>query len=184
MPEITLKKWKEVRLADLSVRYIPVVTPIDLWNHDMSLKNSPHVELLRTIKKHGFDWGILKKTRYWKERKYRYDCGVKRWTSKHRKEHIKKRWAIYKSLKKKGFKKKDSPVTVLKQPFWTTRFGLEEDWMGGLECYNGMGRCSSLYVLGKRSVKVMICKDKYPGSNKKGKFEHKLKDIQGVWPEN
>lgn len=181
MSEIINKKWKEVKLADLSVRYIPVVTPIKLWNHDMSLANSPHVELLNTIKKYGWDWKVLKKTRYWKERCYRFNCGVKRWTDKYTKEHTKKRWAIYKSLKKKGFKKKDSPITVLKQPFWTTRFGLEEEWLGGLEIFNGSGRCAAAVVLGWKTIPAMIAEDKYPSTGKKGKFESKLRYYEGVW---
>jgi len=184
MSEIIHKKWKEIRLADLSVRYIPVVTPIELWNHDMSLVNSPHVELMQIFLKHGMDMRLVKKTRYYKERQHRHKIGMKRWNENYIHYHIEKRYKLFKNVKKKYKSDKKNPICVLKRPFWTTRFGLNEEWIGGMEVYNGMGRCSSLYVLGKETVKVMICKDKYPGTENKGKFEHKLKDIKGVWPEN
>ncbi len=183
MSEIINKKWKEVRLADLSVRYIPVVTPIDLWNHDMSLKNSPHVELMRLFKKHGLNWGKIEKTRYYKERQHRHIIGTKRWTRNYIYYHIEKRYKLFKGIKKKYKSNKKFPIHVLKKPFWATRFGLKEDWLDGLELWNGAGRTSSLYVLGKKTVKVMMCKDKHPGTGKKGKFEKKLKGIKGVWPE-
>jgi hypothetical protein len=76
---------------------------------------------------------------------------------------------------------KETPILVLKQPLWTTRFGLEEEWLGGYEIYNGAGRASTLYALEKETAKVMICKDKHPGTGNKGKFEDKLKGISGVW---
>ncbi len=181
MSEIIIKKWKEVKLADLSVRYIPVVTPIKLWNHDMSLVNSPHVELMKIFKKRGLDINYIKKTRYYKERKHRYKIGMRRWTENYLYYHIEKRYKLFKSIKKKYKSDKENPICVLKQPFWTTRFGLDEEWMGGLEIFNGAGRCSSLVALGKKTVKVMICKDKHPDSNNKGKFEHKLINIKGVF---
>lgn len=181
MSEIINKKWIEIELDKLHVRYIPVVTPIKLWNYDMSLANSPHVELMRIFDKHGLDMHRIKKTRYYKERRHRYKIGMKRWSENYVFYHIEKRYKLFKSIKKKYKTDKKNPICVLKQPFWTTRFGLEEEWMGGYEIYNGAGRASSLYVLGKKTVKVMLCKDKYPGTCNKGKFEHKLINIKGVW---
>jgi len=181
MPEIIKKKWKEVRLADLHIRYIPVVTPIELWNYDMSLVNSPHVELMRLFDKHGLNWDKIKKTRYYKERRHRYLIGTKRWNRNYIYYHIDKRYNLFKSMKKKHRDTKKSPISVLKHPFWTTRFGLEEKWLGGMEIHNGAGRCSALVALGKETVNVRMCKDMYPGTGKKGKFKEKLKNIEGVW---
>jgi hypothetical protein len=148
----------------------------------MSLENSPHVELMRLFKKYGLDMARIKETRYYQERKHRREIGVKKWTRLKIKEHIRKRYAIYKSIKKSGFREKlGTPICILKKPFWTTRFGLNEEWMNGYEIYNGAGRCAALFALGKETVKVMMCKDKYPGTGDKGKFKSKLKGVKGVW---
>ncbi|MCP3681769.1 MAG: hypothetical protein GY861_03675 [bacterium] len=185
MSEIIQKAWREVKLSDLSVRYIPIVTPIELWSHDMSLTNSPHVELMRLFAEHGLDMEKVKDTRYYEERKRRHDIGMKKWTRTKLKEHIKKRYAIYKSIKKRGFREKlGLPIRVLKKPFWTTRFGVNEEWMGGYELWNGSGRASALMALGEKKVRVMMCKDKHPGTKKKGKFKDKLRDVKGVFDEN
>ncbi len=181
MAEIINKAWREVKLSDLHVRYIPVVTPIDLWNHDMSLVNSPHVELMRIFDEHGMDMERVLRTRYYAERKHRFDIGMKRWTRNYIYYHIEKRYKLFKSIRKKYKTDKKNPILVLKKPLWTTRFGLEEEWMGGLEIWNGAGRASSLMALGKETVKVMMCKDKHAGTGNKGKFEHKLINIEGVW---
>lgn len=178
-----ISKLKLIELKKLHIRYIPVATP-PLWNNDMSLKNSPHVELLRLIIKYGWDWKKLSKSRYWKERKRRYICGVKRWTEEYIKEHIKKRWKLYKSLKKRGFKKKrrgDRPIVVLKKPFWTTRFGLKEDWVKGWELWDGAGCCAAAYVLGWKTIPGVFAEDLFPGTGKKGKFKKKLRMFEEVW---
>lgn len=41
-----ISKLVDIPLAGLHYQYIHGVTPIDIWQHDMSLENSPHVELL------------------------------------------------------------------------------------------------------------------------------------------
>jgi hypothetical protein len=176
----------DIPVRNLNIRYIPVVTPIDMWNHDMSLKNSPHVELLKAIKEVGLDWEALSKTRYWLERKHRFDIGFKDWNKKKIKTHIKRRWAIYKSLKKSGFRPKlrgEKPVVVLKEPFWKTRFGLDEKWHKGPQIWDGGGVCVAAYFLGWDTIKGYYAKDKYPGSKKKGTFEHKLRFVEDCWEE-
>ena len=176
----------DIPVKNLHIRFIPVVTPIELWFDDMSLKNSPHVDLLRVIKKVGFNWELLSMTRYWKERKHRYDIGFKDWDKKKIKTHIKRRWGIYKSLKKSGFRPKlrgDKPVIVLKKPFWKTRFGLDYDWLDGCEIHDGGGICAAAYYLGMDTIKGYYAKDKYPGSHKKGVFEHKLRFCESRWRE-
>lgn len=181
--KITSKLMK-VPLRELHVQYIPYLTPIRLWGYNMNLVNSPHVELLLTIKQVGLDWEHLKSTRYWKERKRRFKLGNKKWTDKHLKKHITWRYEIYKSLKKKGFKRKlykDKPILILKEPFWTTRFGYKRGWLIGPEIYDGAGRCSAAIVLGWKEIPAMWCEDIDPGSNNKGLFEKKLANIEGVW---
>lgn len=178
-----ISKIESIPLEKMRVQYIPVLTPIDIWNHDMRLKNSPHVELIQLIIKYGMDWNMIMKTRYVKERQHRYICGMKKWTEKHIKEHVIKRWKIYKSLLKYGYSRKleGKPVIVLEKPFWKSRFGLKEPWMKGYEIWNGAGRCAAAYCLGWTHYPGVWARDRYPKSGKKGKFESKLRDVEGVW---
>ena len=172
----------------LHYQYIHGVTPIDLWDYDMSVPNSPHVELLRTIIKSGMDWEKLKKTRYVEERRLRFKLGMDRWTDEHIQEHIKVRWKIYRSMKKYGFKAEfyktkhhSYPVRILGAPFWQSRFGFNAPWLHGPEIWDGGGRSAAAYVLGWDSIKAIKCVDVAPHSKQKGEFEKKLKNIQGVW---
>ena len=179
-------KTQIVKLADLHIRYIPVVTPIDIWNNDMSLPNSPHVELFKIMLMYGFRWSELMHTRYVKERRRRFKIGMRRWTDEHVMEHLHVRYSILKSLQKHGYSSKkhgDKPVVVLKQPFWKTRFGLDKPFLGGMEIWDGGGRSTAMYALGKKEIPCVFYEDKAPGSNDRGKFGKKLKDIKGVWDE-
>jgi len=182
-----IKATQEVskaKIADLNYRYIPVVCPIELWNNDMSVINSPHVELMRLLLKYGKDWGKIKNCRYVAERQHRYDIGMTRWTKEYIKHHVfEKRYKILKSIKKHGFKSKfygDRPVKILREPFWRTRFGLD---IKGFEIWDGGGRTAASYALGKTEIKVHWYEDAYPGTGLKGKFKNKLKNIKGVWDE-
>lgn len=172
----------QVELSLLHVRYIPVVTPIELWNHDMRLINSPHVELMRELLADGLCWGDLKCSRYVRERMHRFKLGMTRWTESYIIQHIHGRHETLKSLKKHGFEtsKSKPPIQVLKEPFWKTRFGCEEKWLKGMEVWNGMGRCAAAYAMGWTAITVQMVEDaKKPGD--KGKFEKKLKGIKGIW---
>jgi len=184
-----VSKLQNVAVADLHIQYVHNVTPIDLWGHDMTLATSPHVELLRLIRKHGLNWNILRDTRYVKERRTRYALGMKQWTDEYIKRHIKTRWNTYKSLEKHGFdpkryKKKDGrerPVLILGEPFWRTRFGYDAQWLSGPEIWDGGGRCSAAYVLGWTNVPAKMAVDRKPGTGDKGRFAEKLASIKGAW---
>jgi hypothetical protein len=185
---ISIKSAKVI-LADLHYQYIHNFTPVKLWNFNMGLPTSPHVELLRLIKEKGFDWGALWDTRYVEERVCRREKGMSKWTNEHIREHIQTRWATYKSLKKYGYdpgkhttkKGRQYPVRILGCPFWTTRFGIDRDWLDGMEIWDGGGRSAAAYVLGWKKIPAIICKDAFPGSMEKGMFKDKLKHISGVW---
>lgn len=173
-----------IPIADIQCQYIPVLFPLELWNYDLRLKNSPHVELLRIISGYGFDWDKIMKSRYVQERRRRFIMGMERWTDDYIKEHVQRRWKIYKSLGKYGYRKKiekDKPVVVLDKPFWRTRFGLKKKFLKGKECWDGFGRLSAAYLVGLKEYPIVMAKDRYPGSGKKGKFESKLKDVEGLW---
>lgn len=177
-------KLVEIPLEKLHVQYVPVVTPLEIWKNDMSLVNSPHVELLELIKQHGFDWKRIKRTRFYAVRKHRESVGMKQWTDDKIREHIIQRWKIYNSIFKKGFSTKRSaekPVIVLREPFWTTRFGFAPDWLKGWEIWDGMRRSSACYVLGKKFVLGYFAEDTKPGSKDPGKFGDKLKNVKGVF---
>lgn len=182
--EIIPVKLKPILLEKLHIRYIPFVTPIDMWNYDMSLINSPHVELCNIFATNKLDWKEIRKSRYYKERVRRWEIGMKRWTTEKIESHIVDRYKIFRSIKKHGFKKRlvnADPIYVLKEPFWRTRFGLNENFLGGYEIWNGAGRCAALHVLGVETINVLISKDANPGSCDKGTFASKLKGVKEVW---
>ena len=178
-------KVERVRVVDLHIRYIPIVTPLEFWGGcypDMAVPTSPHVELYRTYKKHGYKRVWLASTRYVKERQHRREHGQPKWTDKHiHQYHLQgHRFPIYESMRKKGFQKKH-PLIVLHEPFWTTRFDFREPWLHGPEIWTGAGRAAAAYVLGIESIYVVWHRDRFPGSKKKGKFKSKLKRVEGVW---
>jgi hypothetical protein len=177
-------KWGQAELAKLHVRYIPVVTPTELWHYDMSLKNSPHVELMKIFVKQGLAWDEICNSRYYREREHRGRIGIDKWTEKKIRYHIKERYGIFKSIQRHGIKEKllkKDPIRVLEKPFWGTRFNLKASWYNGQEVWNGAGRCAAAYVLGCETIPVLWCKDKYPSTGKRGKFESKLRNVKGVW---
>jgi len=179
-----ISKPMPVDLKDLHIRYIPKVTPLHLWHDDMSLKNSPHVELMEIFNAHGCKWEIIKNSRYYAERKYRHEIGMKRWTTEKIYSHIKARYKIFKSIKKHGYDPKidrANPIKVLRKPFWETRFNVFLPLLNGPEIWNGAGRASAAYVLGYKRIKAMWCADAHPHTKEKGKFASKLRDVEGVW---
>ncbi len=181
---IEVGKLKKFRLADLHIRYIPVITPPRLWNRDMSLPNSPHVELMKIFKNYGFDKERIKESRYFKDRQYRHKY-LDKWTDKRIWKHIKEgRYRIFNLMAKEGWNKKRSkgdPIKVLPEPFWCSRFNRTWDWIKGEEIWNGAGRCSAAYVLGYDHLYCQPVVDKYANTEYKGKFEKKLKGIDGLW---
>ena len=184
-----ISKLVPIPLAGLHYQYIHGMTPIDIWNYDLSIENSPHVELLRLIQEHGLDWNKLKSTRYVAERRLRREKGNKKWTDEYIMGRLARRWEIYRSLKKIGYKPEkykfkggvETPVRILKEPLWTTRFGFKADWLSGPELFDGAGRCSAAYVLGWKEIPAIWVEDKNPGSNDKGGFEEKLLHVKDIW---
>lgn len=183
---LVIKGRKELKLDSLNYQFVPIVTPIKLWNYDMALKTSPHVELMRLFLDHGLDWEKIEETRYFKERVRRHDLGLRQWTTTRIKEHVQRRYAILRSLKRAGYRKKlyrDKPVSILKKPFWSTRFEYKKDFLTGKEIWDGGGRCAAAYALGWETIPIVYYCDVSPGSKTKGKFSSKLENVKGVWDE-
>jgi hypothetical protein len=181
----TVKHCVPVELSTLHNQYIPYITPIDLWNNDMSLAMSPHVEMLQYIVKHGFNWKEIFKLRYAQERMRRAEIGWPKWDKATIKRRIMVRWKIYKSLAAHGYKQSMAvtPIMILEKPFWTTRFGLKDDRIRGPEIFDGAGRCSAAYVLGWDAILADICIDPKAGTGDRGRFASKLKPMEKhVWP--
>jgi len=177
---------KDIKLSLLHYQFIPIVTPIKLWNYDMSLAHSPHVELMTILLEHGFCWPKIAGTRYVTERIRRHDLGLSQWTESKIKEHIKRRFAILRSLQRAGYRDKlhgKKPVAVLRHPFWKSRFGYDRDWFKGMEIWDGGGRCAAAMALGWETIPAMMYEDVKPGSRDKGKFKTKLAQVNGVWDE-
>ena len=172
------KKLEKIRLDQLHYQFIPEFTDMNIWNFDMSLANSPQVECAELLLKYGKDWSKLKDCRFARDRRHRYYMGMEKWTEKAIKEHILgSRYDILMSIKKRGFDKKlnaKQPISVLKVPFWASRFNYVADWLKGYEIYHGGRRCSTMYALGYEHVSVMWVEDKHPGSNKGGKYKEKV----------
>lgn len=169
---------EKAMLRELNYQYLPGMIDHDIWGFDMSLPNSPQVECVLLLLKHGKNWGKLKHCRFAEDRRHRFRLGMKKWTEEAIKEHIfSSRYKILKSIKKHGFdRKKNSlqPITVLKEPFWKTRFEYYADWLNGYEIYHGGRRCAAMYALGYEYVPVLLAEDKAPGSKSGGKFEKKV----------
>lgn len=170
-----ISKLTKVPLEDLHVRFIPVVSVP--WE-GMKIIDSPHVELFRMYKRHGYKWNYFRNCPYVLERRHRRDIGMARWTEHYiRFYHLPKRFAIYDSIRRKGYNKK-FPIEVLKRPFWETRFGYEG--LEGPEIWTGAGRAAAMVVLGKNNIPCKWYEDTKPGTGHRGKFGKKLKDM-GVW---
>jgi hypothetical protein len=177
-------KLVKVKLADLHYQYLRVVTPENIWNQDMALPTSPHVELMRLLLNDDPDQDEIRATRYFAERQRRYEIGMKQWTDDHIMEHIGRRWGILRSLKKRGYRKElhnAFPVRILAQPFWKTRFGGTPDWVDGMEIWDGGGRCAAAYALGWETIPAQMVEDVKPGSGDPGGFKDKLCSVKGIW---
>lgn len=168
MPEIKLVKKAMFVLEDLHYQYIPQLVNLDIWNNDMSLPNSPHVELARILLEHGKDWSKIKNTRFVADRRYRYEKGLKKWTKEYIKKHIfESRYGILKSIKKYGYKEILSgkiQIAVLRNPIYCTR--TNDKTILTNEIYHGGRRCSAAYVLGYKKLPGYWAKDAKPGTYK------------------
>jgi len=179
----------EVELKDLHYQFVPIITDTELWLNDMSLPNSPHVELMRVllsmIEAKTFIWDEIKKTRYYKDRIFKIEHGMG--DKAYAKKKILARYEVLKSIRKHGFKRRGNakyPIVVLQEPFWKTRFGYEADWLRGPEIWDGGGRCAIAWVFGIRSVPAYIYQDAAPGIKGSAKFEEKLKHVKGLFNNN
>lgn len=172
----------KVPIAILHVRYIPVVTPVDIWGGppNMALVTSPHVKLMRAFKA---GHSITDKHAYVRERIHRRKIGMARWTDAYIRYHIRKRRKLLKSIEKRGLLKQ-FPIELLSYPFWKTRFGWDQPWLRGPEIWTGAGRAAAAYVLGYTHVYARWYYDTKQGTADRGKFGRKLVEVEGVWEES
>ena len=162
-------KIVKIPIIRAHLQYLPKISPIWLYPGEdpYRIDKTHHVTLLRHIIKHGLDWKKLKKLTYVKERRHRYDIGIRVWTDSKVREHIKRRWDTYQSLKRKGWSKKLSkvkPICVLKKPFIETRYNWESGFLKGYEVFDGFGRSSAAFVLGWKEIPVQFVEDAKPGA--------------------
>lgn len=175
MDEIKKVGKSVLQLEDLHHQYVQTAYCKDFWNDDMSLANSPHVEMMRIMLEHGLDIKRLQKTRYVAEKRYRVSLGRKQWTDDYIfNMHLPKRYKILRMVKN-GYKKFDKPVAVLGIPFWRSRFGEAPEWVKGIELWDGHGRTSAMYALGMTEVKCSLYEDANPGSKQWKKVQKELK---------
>lgn len=173
-------------VGNLHHRYLPKITPMYILGYKedpMHISRSPHVKLLRTLIKYGFNKRKLKQTKYFQERRHRYSLGMPKWTDSWIFEHIKVRWNIFKSLEKNGYdnkKAKAKPIIILQKPIIETRFQWDSGFLKGPEVYDGMGRSSSAYVLGWNRIPAMLAEDAHPGSMQFKKAYNKIKRYNNV----
>ena len=183
MPDVAPIDGKvvDIELAKLSIRYIPMAELERWWDGEplMALPTSPHVEIMRLMLEHGFDWKRLKKTRYADERRYRAKIGMPEWgRSSYMKAHFRKRYAVLISLQDFGYHPKmhkNRPVAILKEPFWNSRFKLDNPRVYGYEIHNGGGRTSAAYALGWKTIPAVFYEDCHPGIMKCKDLEGKFK---------
>lgn len=176
-----VSKLVEIPLENLHYRFIPMSFSSAYWpgQEPMKIGNSPHVEIMKIFKDRGFCDDCLKYTRYCRERLDRgLKYGMEQWLStKYMKSHLKRRFKILKSLQRKGYRRPEKPVLILKEPFWVTRFGFKSDSMRiiGPEIWDGGGRCAAAFVLGWETIKAFWVEDAHPGKNSCRKIEGKFK---------
>lgn len=175
-------KHVNINLSKLHLRYVPHVEPLKLYNNDMRLKNSPHLEMLHLIGTYGFDWGRIEKSRYGQILQHKHVMGVGGYEREEILRTLNKAWRIHSSIATRGLRQRRN-VIVLNKPFWRTRFGHKEDGIKGMEIWTGVWVCVAAYYLGLKTVKGRIAKDAYPGSGIKGSFEEMYKDVEGVFGE-
>jgi len=181
MAEIEIvSRTVDIPLKNLHHQYKPKITPMELYPGEdpMHVKKSHHVSLLKLIKKVGLDFKKLKDHPYVQERRHRYNIGMTAWTDSHLMEHIKRRWATYLSLKKKGYNRKlgkKKPVIVLSKPIWETRMNWVSGFLNGPEVWDGMGRVSAAICLGWDTIPGQYAIDAKPGSMDIEKFIGKIK---------
>jgi len=186
MDEIKIIRPIDIRADALHHRYLPKITPMSILGYKpdpMHISRSPHVKLLRTLIKHGFNKRKLKQTKYFQERRHRYALGMPKWTDSWIYAHIKVRWNIFKSLEKRGYDKrkaKSKPIIVLEKPLIETRFNWESGFLSGPEIWDGMGRSSAAYVLGWKTLPAMLASDAKPGAMEFDKGFNKIKRYKNV----
>ena len=169
----------DIPLDQLHLQYIPKITPLEMYpgSDPMLMLKSHHVRLLKKIIKYGLNKKVLKKTKYWQERRHRFNIGME-WSDSRVFEHIKRRWDTYCSLKKKGYNKKKGdrkPILILKEPFWHTRFNWESGFLHAPEIWDGAGRVSAAIVLGWKTISCRYCEDAKPGACEFDKGLNKIK---------
>lgn len=170
MDEIIKIKKAIVELKDIHCQYMPDTNP-ELWNFDMSLPNSPHVELCELLLHHGNNWKAIHGCRYVQDR-----LG-KGWDVGRIKKRIGDRYHVLMSIHKHGVRSdrlQKSPIILTEEPFWKTRFGCGFPWLKGLELWDGAGRCSAMYALGARATWAVICRDAFPGTKQCKRLEAKI----------
>ena len=177
-----ISKTISINLEKLHLRYVPQVEPLHLYNNDMSLKNSPHLEMLHLIGMYGFDWDRIENSRYGQILQHKHIMGVGGYEKKDILDNLSKAWRTHSSIATRGLRD-GKKVIVLNKPFWKTRFGHKEKGIKGMEIWKGVWICAAAYYLGIKVVKGRIAKDAYPGSKIKGTFEEMYKGIEGIFDE-
>lgn len=177
-----ITKTTTIPIEKLHLRYVPHVEPLHLYNNDMRLKNSPHVEMLYLIAIHGFNWDKLKNSRYVQILKHKHIMGINGYGTGEILNTLNNAWRTYISISRRGVRDRKG-VIVLKTPFWVTRFGCKKEKIKGMEIWKGVWVCAAASFLGITKVKGRMAKDAYPGSKIKGDFEEMYKDVEGVFDE-
>ena len=187
MPIMEVKTYGDfvdIDLSSLHIQYIPAARLQQWWPSQgemMRLDTSPHVDIIRTMLKHGEDWGMLSKHPYFKERQARRtDHGQASWTDKRIKMHLRGFLRLYKSMKKRGYDLSEGnrkPIIVLKKPLWETRMNEYTDGIVGPEIYDGAHRCTCAYVLGWTAIRGLYARDAAPGVRRIKKFEGKINGL-------
>ena len=186
MTEIKIIRPVNIEVNSLRHRYLPKITPMYILGYKpdpMHISRSPHVKLLRTLVKYGFNKRKLKQTKYFQERRHRYSLGMPKWVDSWIYKHIQIRWNIFKSLEKNGYdnrKAKAKPIIILEKPIIETRFNWDSGFLRGPEIYDGFGRSSSAYVLGWEKIPGSLAVDAKPGHMEFKKAYNKIKRYKNV----
>ncbi len=143
-------KLRNIPIKKLHAKFVPNETPLDIWNYDMSLKNSPHLELIFLISQYGFDWEKIFKSRFVKIQQHKYIMGFDGYGKDDIERIVKNQWEIYKSISLYGYRKKKwikHPVMVSKKPIHK-----QKNILQGMEIQDGTARCAAIMMLGIQTI--------------------------------
>lgn len=175
--ELVFLETISIPLCELRFQYIGTTYNAEVFpgKDPMRVSNTPHVRLLEKYLSVGKDWDELwdsdyvRMLQYWES--IGYTGSSKNRDKKFIMQRIKKLITLYESIKKIGI---ESPIEVLEESFWKTRYNAKEPFLDKYEIWHGHHRSACAFLLGMDNVICRLLRDKNPGTGK-SKLDRRLR---------